>query len=130
MKYKIFIGWADNYRQHNIEINKQIFAKVSYTLQNSDGTTTIINEAWGLLFSKKYQIYLIDNNSQFSACIKPFIELDEVPEDYIIGDKFKIQNLKPTWQYLGKNLAVSTEYYGPLKLDELENKIEELKNDR
>lgn len=126
MNYKIFIGWADAYRQSNVEINKQIFAKVSYTLMNADGTTTNINEAWGCYSARNNQIYLVGDNSQFSAYIKPFIELDEVPEDYIIGDKFKIQNLKPIWQYLGKNIAVSTECYGPFAFNKIDKELEAL----
>lgn len=62
--------------------------------------------------------------------LRPFINLKDVPEDYKIGDYFTLPNLKPTWEYVGRDLGISTEYYGPLKLDEIENKIEELKNDR
>lgn len=85
--------------------------------------------------------YLIDQNKEIHYLnddelfvqkwyLRPLINLKDVPEDYKIGDYFTLPNLKPTWEYVGKDLGISTEYYGPLKLDELEDKFEELKNDR
>lgn len=128
MKYEIFVGDINKYKTCRTDFDgRTIFIKQKEYIRDANDITIIVKsfDKWYYVTNQYRPDYvcMVDETSSFEAWIKPFIKLENTPEDYKIGDKFKIQGVKSTWRYLGENLGICEEYFGPYTVKDINDNI-------
>lgn len=129
MKYEIFVGDINKYKTYydtNFD-GRVVFIKQKKYIRDANDPSVIIKsfDEWYYI-SNRYRsecVHKVDETSSFQAWVKPFIKLEDTPEDYKIGDKFKIQGVKSTWRYLGENLGICEEYFGPCTIKDINDNM-------
>lgn len=109
---KPFIPTAAMYQtvSKNINMDKNYWMTVFIPMQNSN------HYVYDYLPSSPTQC----KQDHFRSYIKLMINMQEIPEDYQIGDKFKVNDNNLTWIYAGYGLAVSEKDFGPCEKENVD----------
>lgn len=126
MTGEVFVGSSEEYKKHNIQIDKSIWTRnvLSAKMEDETWRTSVVY----MIINPNHTGELQSLDSNTKRGIKPFIRLLNVPDDYKCGDYFKMPNCNLIWQYLGDNIGISKEIFEPMVKTKIDYVVNDLNN--